>query len=823
MGDGGDSQPSPAPGTLLAMTADASFDELVRRAAGKQPYDYQRRLASEGLPELLTVPTGAGKTLGAVLPWLYRRRFHPDAAVRRGTPHWLVYALPMRVLVEQTIRAIEDWVEALGLSGSVGVHRVMGGEGRLESAWRMHPEQDAIFVGTIDLLLSRALNRGYLENRFAWPIDFGLFNSGCQWVFDEVQLMGPALPTSLQIEGIRRALGTALPCTSMWMSATVERRWLATVDHPSISTTVELAAADRAGELLRRLEATKAVRRLELDGDSKRRARTLAELLAGHHRSGTLTIAVLNTVDRARELREALDRITEAEIVLLHSRFRPADRAARTDEALASVDPNGPGRIVVSTQVLEAGVDISAATLFTEAAPWPSIVQRAGRCNREGAIADATLLWAPPPTALPYEETDVEVAVAELSRLEGTEVTPGALADRTVPTSEPVHPVLRRRDVVQLFDTAPDLSGNDLDVSRFIREREDLDVHLAWRAVTEAGPAMDDRVPTRDELCPVTVGATRKALKGDSRRAWRYDHVAERWVGVRAADVRPGQALLLRSAEGGYDPLTGWNPSASGVVPPIEADDASPIAGAEEATGADPLSTTGQWLGLRQHLEEVEIAVRELMEGLAPLHLTPAQLEAAAVAGRLHDVGKVHPEFQAMLAGTVRSDEERVRSEASPPPWAKGGSGRGRHQRPHFRHELASLLALLGGASSALEGVTERDLALYLIAAHHGRVRLAIRSLPDEVRPGDPAARVALGIRDGDALPEVDVPGGRLPATTLDLGPMGLGDDMRGDPSWSCRALTLRDRPDLGPYRLAFLEAVVRLADWRASANGLRG
>lgn len=96
------------------------FDDVVRRATepdGHGPYDYQRELAERGLPEVLSVPTGAGKTLAAVLPWLYRRRWHPDAAVRGETPRWLVLTLPMRVLVEQTVEEVERWLHNLGLDG----------------------------------------------------------------------------------------------------------------------------------------------------------------------------------------------------------------------------------------------------------------------------------------------------------------------------------------------------------------------------------------------------------------------------------------------------------------------------------------------------------------------------------------------------------------------------------------------------------------------------------------------------------------------------------------------------------------------------------
>jgi CRISPR-associated endonuclease/helicase Cas3 len=108
---------------------DTSFEALVERATGHPPYDYQRRLAQDGLPELLRVPTGGGKTLAATLPWLYCRRFHPDPAVRAATPRWLVLVLPMRVLVEQTATVVQGWLERLGL------HEASASRWRSGSPW----------------------------------------------------------------------------------------------------------------------------------------------------------------------------------------------------------------------------------------------------------------------------------------------------------------------------------------------------------------------------------------------------------------------------------------------------------------------------------------------------------------------------------------------------------------------------------------------------------------------------------------------------------------------------------------------------------------
>jgi len=65
---------------------------------------------------------------------------------------------------------------------------------------------------------------------------------------------------------------------------------------------------------------------------------------------------------------------------------------------------------------IDAGTGSCRAVLFTEAALFSSVDQRAGRCNRAGEFPEgANLLWAPPPfgrgQCAPYEQEDVETAV----------------------------------------------------------------------------------------------------------------------------------------------------------------------------------------------------------------------------------------------------------------------------------------------------------------------------------------------------------------------------------------------------------------------------
>jgi CRISPR-associated endonuclease/helicase Cas3 len=109
------------------------------------------------------------------------------------------------------------------------------------------------------------------------------------------------------------------------------------------------------------------------------------------------------------------------------------------------------------------------------------------------------------------------------------------------------------------------------------------------------------------------------------------------------------------------------------------------------------------------------------------------------------------------------------------------------------------------------------NIVAYLIAAHHGRVRLSIRSLPSEANPPEAGRLFARGIWQGDRLPAV-WPGGHgdVSELELDLSFMQMGNGPRGE-SWLARMLHLRDAPDIGPFRLAYLETLLRVADWHAS------
>lgn len=811
------------------MTSHETFDAFFRRLVGSAPYEYQRRLAAEPWPELVDVPTGMGKTAAVGVVWLWRR-VGGDAE----TPRRLVYCLPMRSLVEQTYRSFESWLEKLRAAGRRDLptlHVLLGGQA--DDAWDESPEADAILIGTQDMLLSRALDRGYGLSPYRWPMAFGLLHADALWVFDEVQLMGPGIATSAQLEGLRRAFPAATRrARSLWLSATLSRDWLATIDLPAEVSLAALGLGDGDREqAAHRLRAVKALvagsARLSPEtakANAKSYLEALAAEIAGRHVPGSRTLVVLNQVERAQGLARLLRKQrTEGDVLLLHSRFRRRERTKLEERLRQPIPPEG--QIVVATQVVEAGLDVSSTTLLTELSPWSSFVQRCGRCNRAGErneAGDAAVVWldvdveADAKLALPYEPDELARCRARLRDL--VSASPADLPPVDDPAPETA--VLRRRDLLDLFSTEADLSGFHVDISPFVREADERQVQLFWRDLAAAPPGPGEPGPERDELCAAPLFSARDLV--GRAAAWRWDPLAPRqgttktgvWVRARPGDLYPGLQLMLPTTAGGYDEELGFDLSAKAPVQAVGPSTAS----SPESTSSDG-GSRGAWVELTSHLRRVEERTDEIA---ASAGLDAPIVDLLRLAARWHDVGKAHPVFQDDLLRDRPDAADRAGTL-----WAKSEGGRrGRSadgaddlRRRYFRHELASAFALLAHRPEA----SDLDLVAYLVAAHHGKVRTSLRAWPEEPGPDRPGARYARGVWEGDELREVELPTGqRLPATTIGadlLSLLDLGTGPAGA-SWSERVERLIAAH--GPFRLAFLEAVLRAADWRASAEERR-
>ncbi|MGC8987925.1 CRISPR-associated helicase Cas3' [Infirmifilum sp.] len=102
-------------------------------------------------------------------------------------------------------------------------------------------------------------------------------------------------------------------------------------------------------------------------------------------RAGSMRRPLLIACNTVSEAVEVYKRVREkGEVVLLHSLFTVGHRKQKL-EKLRKLLKGGKREevIVVSTQVIEVGVDLDFASLLTDAAPLSSLVQRVGRVNRE--------------------------------------------------------------------------------------------------------------------------------------------------------------------------------------------------------------------------------------------------------------------------------------------------------------------------------------------------------------------------------------------------------------------------------------------------------
>jgi CRISPR-associated endonuclease/helicase Cas3 len=203
----------------------------------------------------------------------------------------------------------------------------------------------------------------------------------------------------------------------------------------------------------------------------------------------------------------------------------------------------------------------------------------------------------------------------------------------------------------------------------------------------------------------------------------------------------------------------------------------------------------GSFVGRRMKLGDHVAAVRATADRFACLAgLPPTVVADIALAAALHDEGKRDPRFQRLLfGGDLFVDETALLAKS-----AEGRSSRGSWARTGlpagWRHEAASVERAI--TDPRLQEAHDRALVLWLVGTHHGWGRPFF-----DLRNGEEGPH-----RLGFALPE-----------TAAFAPRSAGDDDLRGFDWPGLFVLVKDRH--GPWGLARLEAVLRLADHRASED----
>ncbi len=332
----------------------------------------------------LTVPTGGGKTFASLAFALKHAATHK---LRR-----VIYVAPYLTILEQNDTAIRA---ALGLpddSASLFAHHSLAepvstnstDAAQSDAASRRAENWDAPLIVTTSVqffesLFSNKTSRCRKLQNIARSVI----------ILDECQSLPPDLvaPTC----GMLRQFATDWNTTIVLCTATQPA-----FNHDELATDERLSATEiipPSAGLFQRLKRVDLVWPNSMDPalewtDVARQMARVSESASKSHAVSPAALTVVNSRRAARELFTVLRERFDDGVFHLSTSMCPAHRSS----VLAEVRQRLRERrrcFLVSTQLIEAGVDLDFPVVFRELAPLEAIIQAAGRCNREGALRNS--------------------------------------------------------------------------------------------------------------------------------------------------------------------------------------------------------------------------------------------------------------------------------------------------------------------------------------------------------------------------------------------------------------------------------------------------
>ena len=335
--------------------------------------DAKEKLA-KGQSVLIVAPTGLGKTRAALEPFVNGNSSNALLSTR------LIYALPLRALAS----GVASELRGLSSAHQLTIHHGDEPESEFFSEQAVITTIDQYFTAFAGAPLSWASHWSHAAT--------GAVLTSYS-VFDEVHLLSPKAGLQLLFAVLRLRQRWGL--VSCVMTATMPQSVVEFFKEYCGLKVVEASKQD-----IQERDSWRKVR-LQLLGESKtpsfswdeKDPRGIAELVEEKwHEWDKLkldgpkkVIVFVNTVDRAIAVYEDLiSSNLRSQICLAHSRFIKEHRKQIEDQIqrLFGKDAQDTEAILVTTQVAEAGLNISAPLVITELCPIDSLIQRAGRCQR---------------------------------------------------------------------------------------------------------------------------------------------------------------------------------------------------------------------------------------------------------------------------------------------------------------------------------------------------------------------------------------------------------------------------------------------------------
>lgn len=331
--------------------------------------------AAEHPPGLfsLTVPTGGGKTLSGLAFALAHAKKH---GLRR-----IIYVVPYLSILEQNSQVIRA---ALGLGDddpAVFEHHSLADRGKpsptpnqteltgLDDAARRAENWDAPVVITTNVMFFESLFSN--EPRRCRK----LHNIARSVIFlDECQNIPPAFlaPTFTMLKQLAEILG----CSIVLATATQPA-----LDHGDLKDSALTEVCEIAP---RNLDLFTRLKRVRIEWPKLGETMSWSAV-ASRMRGSHAALCVVNSRLGARELFEEVKAQKPTGTFHLSTSMCPAHRKKVLADVRRRLHKGLPCRLV-STQLIEAGVDVDFPLVLREMGPFDSIIQAAGRCNREGKL-----------------------------------------------------------------------------------------------------------------------------------------------------------------------------------------------------------------------------------------------------------------------------------------------------------------------------------------------------------------------------------------------------------------------------------------------------
>ncbi len=378
-------QPEVALPQLLAALAKKSSVGFVNELRRQLLHD--ALAAAERLPGLftLTAPTGSGKTL-ASLAFALRHAILHNASLAPADPQRLrriIVVIPFTSIIEQTARIYRELFEPYFGPDYVLEHHSAIAPRERSSDLKQDAEDERLRRARLaqenwDAPIVVTTNVQFFESLFGHrPSQCRKLHNIARSVvlFDEVQTLPARLVPSLlsTVTTLVRDYGT----TAVFGTATQPAFATAAAAIPGGWQPVEISSQPKI--MADGLRRTRIVRH---PVDQRPTWQELAAEIAQHRQ----VLCVVNLKRHAHELFSALPVENRFH---LSSAMCPAHRQAKLAEIRRRLDRahNEPCRLI-STQLIEAGVDVDFPRVYRAAGPLDSIIQTAGRCNREGLNAE---------------------------------------------------------------------------------------------------------------------------------------------------------------------------------------------------------------------------------------------------------------------------------------------------------------------------------------------------------------------------------------------------------------------------------------------------